>query len=104
MNAFLSAITNNLVQILGTVITGLVGYIGLRMKKIYQEYITDKTKKSIIEKVVNYVEQTGKNLSCEEKKSLAKEKSLKWLKERKIQVSDIEIEILIESSVKCLKD
>ena len=76
--------------------------IGIRIKNIYQQYICDNTKKEIIEKTVKYVEQIGKDLSCSEKKSRALEKSLEWLKEKKISVSDTELEILIESAVNCL--
>ena len=51
---------------------------------------------------VKYVEQTCKNASCDEKKSKALEKALEWMQEKKINVSDTELEILIESAVNCL--
>ena len=56
----------------------------------------------IIEKTVKYVEQTSKDLSCKEKKNKALKKSLEWMKEKKINISDTELEILIESAVNCL--
>ena len=102
LSDILNLISDNMAEILTTVITGIIGYIGIRIKNIYQQYICDKTKKEIIEKTVKYVEQIGKDLSCSEKKSRALEKSLEWLKEKKISVSDTELEILIESAVNCL--
>ncbi len=102
MSDVLSIISDNLIEILGTIITGIIGYIGVRIKKLYQEYIQDKLKKDIVEKTVKYVEQIGKDFSCEQKKKKALEKSLEWMKEKKLNVSDTEIEILIESAVNCL--
>ena len=102
MSDILSTISDNLIQILSTIITGIIGYLGLRIKNIYQEYIQDKIKKEIVDKTVKYVEQTCKNASCDEKKSKALEKALEWMQEKKINVSDTELEILIESSVNCL--
>lgn len=102
MSDILSAISDNLIQILGTIITGIIGYIGIRIKNIYQEFVQDKMKKEIVEKTVRYVEQTGKEISCDEKKSKTREKSLEWMKEKNLSVSDTELEILIESAVNCL--
>lgn len=95
-------LSNNLMGFLTTIITAIFSYIGFMFKKMIYNFILDKTKKEIVDKTVKYVEQTGKNLSCGEKKSLALKKSLEWLKEKKIKVSSTELEILIESAVNCL--
>lgn len=102
MSDIVKLISDNLMQILFTVITGIIGYIGLRIKNTYQNYVEHRIKKEIIQKVVIYIEQTKTNLSCEDKKKEALELSMSWLKEKKISVSDIELEILIESAVKCI--
>ena len=102
MSDIVRLISDNLIQILSTVITGIIGYLGIRIKNIYKGYIEDKIKKEIVEKTVMYVEQTSKNLSCEEKKEKALKKSLEWIQETKIDISDTELEILIESAVNCL--
>ena len=102
MGDIFTIISNNIIEFISTIITAVIGYLGLRIKKIYQEYVNDKIKKDIIEKTVNYVEQVGKTLTCEEKKQMVKEKALKWLEEKKITISDTELEIIIESAVKCL--
>lgn len=102
MSDILNAISDNLIQIIGAILTGVISYVGLHAKNIYQEFIQDRTKKEIVEKTVKYVEQTCKDLPCDEKKKKASEKSLEWLNEKKINISDTELEILIESAVNCL--
>lgn len=102
MSDIISLISDNLIQIISTVITGVIGYLGIRIKNLCQEFVQDKMKRDIVEKTVKYVEQTGKNLTCDEKKKKALEKSLEWMAEKKINISDTEIEILIESAVNCL--
>lgn len=102
MSDIIGLIADNLIQIISTVITGVIGYLGIRIKNLYQAFIKDKIKRDIVEKTVKYVEQIGKDLSCDEKKKKALEKSLEWMREKKIIVSDTELEILIESAVNCL--
>lgn len=102
MNTFFKLISNNMIQILCTIITAVFSYIGIQIKKTFKQYTESKIKKEVIEKTVNYVEQTCKELSCSKKKEKAVEKSLEWLREKKISVSNTELEILIESAVKCL--
>ncbi len=103
MSDILNAISDNLIHIFGTILTAILGYVGLQIKNIYQEFIQDRTKKEIVEKTVEYVEQTCKGLSCDEKKNKALEKSLEWMEEKKLNISDTELEILIESAVNCLQ-
>ena len=102
MSDIIKLISDNLVQILATTITAVLSYIGIRLKNIINVTYEDKEKREIVDKTVKYVEQTCKDLSCEEKKKKAMEKSLEWLEEKKIQISDTELEILIESAVNCL--
>ena len=102
LSDILNTISDNLIQILSAIVTAVIGYIGLRIKNIYQEYIQDKMKKEIIDKTVKYVEQTSKDATCDEKKQKAIEKSLEWMKEKKLNISDTELEVLVESAVSCL--
>lgn len=104
MSDILSAISNNIAHIIGIIMTGIVSYIGFQAKNTYQSFIDDRIKKDIVDKTVKYVEQTGKGLTCDEKKQKALHKSLEWLEEKKISASDIELEILIESAVNCLDE
>ena len=102
LSDIISSISSDLPGIISTIITGVIGYLGVRIKNIIKEYYMDRTKKEIVEKTVKYVEQTCKNYSCSEKKNKALDMSLEWLKQKKINISDTELEILIESAVNCL--
>lgn len=103
MSDIIGMVSDNIIQILTAIITGIVGYLGIKIKKIIEDYLQTKLKKEIIEKTVVYVEQIGEDLTCDEKKKKATEKALEWMKEKKINISDTELEILVESAVKCLK-
>lgn len=94
---------NYLFEILATIITALASFIGVSIKNAYTKYINTKTKKEIVKDTVNYVEQIYKDIHGAEKLEKAKEKALEWLNEKGIKISDIELEILIESAVNGLK-
>lgn len=92
-------IQNYLLEILATVITAVASFVGLTIKNAYTKYINTQTKKEIVKDTVNYIEQVYKDIHGEEKLKKAKEKALEWLNEKGIKISDIELEILIESAV-----
>ena len=98
-------IQDNLIQILATVITAVVSFIGVSIKKAYTKYVDTKTKKEIVDLTVKYIEQIYKNtmISNEDKLSNAKEKALEWLNSKGLKISDTELDILIESAVNGLK-
>lgn len=94
-------INTYLIPMLATIITGVASYVGIKIKSMYEKYIDTKTKKEIVEYTVKYVEQICKTTKISNKKKLqmAKEKSLNWLNEKGIKISDTELEVLIESAV-----
>ena len=102
MSDIIKAFSSDLPGLISTIITGVIGYLGVKIKNIIKEYYQYRMKREIVDKTVKYVEQTCKNYSCSEKKSKALNMSLDWFKERKINISDTELEILIESAVNCL--
>lgn len=85
--------------ILSTIILAIIGYIGTQVKKIYEEYINNKTKKHIVETVVKAVEQIYKDLDGPEKLEKAKENIILMLQEKGITITEIELDMLIESVV-----
>ena len=91
-----------LLPFLATVITGIISYIGMQIKKAYTNYVNTRTIKEIVEDTVLYVEQVNKNkgITSDEKFNEAKEKASSWLASKNITISDTELEILIESVVK----
>lgn len=95
MDILKTILIDNSNQVIMLIITGLATWIGTT----YKNYITLKQKKDIVEATVKYVEQTSTNLNSREKFSKAKEKSIIWVKEKGIKISDTELEVLIESCV-----
>ncbi len=86
-------------QILYTVLTAIAGYLGLTAKKLYTEYVNDKTKKSIVRTTVQAVEQIYKDLHGEDKLNKALESSAEMLSEKGITITDLELRMLIESAL-----
>lgn len=107
MDMILNAIQDNIFNIVNTILIAVITFIGTKLKQIYNDYINDKTKKEIVKATVEYVEQICSTLeikkTSEEKFNQAKEKSIEWLNEKGISISETEIEILIESAVNTLK-
>lgn len=68
MSDIFSMVSDNIIQILTATITGIVGYLGMKIKKIIEDYLQTKLKKEIIERTVVYVEQIGEELTCDEKR------------------------------------
>ena len=62
--------------ILYAILTAIAGYLGIVIKKMYEKYINDKTKKDVAKTVVQAVEQIYKDLHGEEKLNKALELSL----------------------------
>lgn len=85
--------------ILYTVITAIIGYIGVLIKKIYQKYTNDRTKESVAKTVVQAVEQIYKDLHGEEKLNKALESASEMLAEKGIAITDLELRMLIEAAV-----
>lgn len=88
-----------LLEIIVAILTGVASFIGVKVKKLYEEYVNTKTKKDVVDSTVKYVEQVYKDIHGEEKLNKAKDKALEWLNEKGINISDTELEILIEASV-----
>ena len=95
-------ISTYLLPFLATVITGVISYVGMQLKKSYTKYANTKTINEIVEATVLYVKQINKNkqTSSSEKFDEAKEKAQEWLDSEGLKVSDTQLEIIIESAVK----
>lgn len=87
------------VEILVTIITGVVGYIGIVAKKLCTKFLNDKTKQAVAKTAVQFVEQVYKDIHGEEKLNKALEAASEMLSEKGITVSGLEIRALIEAAV-----
>lgn len=87
-----------------TVATSVITFITTRIKKIYNEKVTNETIREVIQDCVKYVEQKAKTEGFLNKYDVAKQKALKILESKKISITDDEIDLLIESFVNCLNN
>lgn len=98
-----SEIVNQLIQILlpilATFLTGLFTYIGTRLKSAYEQKVNTETAKVVVENAVRFVEQVYKDLHGKEKLEKAVEQVSQILASKGINLSDAEINMLIESAV-----
>lgn len=99
MENILETIQPYILEIIVAILTGVASFIGMKIKKVYEDHINTKTKKDVVDTTVKYVEQVYKDIHGQEKLIKAKEKALEWLNEKGISISDTELEILIEASV-----
>jgi hypothetical protein len=98
------------VEILNLVVAVLVACVGLVTRHVVK-YLKGKgiivqleNNKELVNIVVKAVEQTYKTLHGEEKLNMAKLEVVKLMNEKKIKISEKEIDLLIEASVKEMKD
>ena len=91
-----------LMPILCTVLTAVVGYLGIKLKALFERIADDKTKASVAKTCVQAVEQLYKDLHGEEKYNKCVESLTAMLNEKGITVTEIEIKMLIESAVQQL--
>lgn len=85
--------------VIAAAVTALAGFLGAQLKGLYQKYINDKTKESVVRTCVKAVEQLYHNLSGPEKLEKAKDGVVEMLNEKGIPISDLEMNLLIEAVV-----
>jgi len=85
-------ILSNITEILTFALTAIVGFIGARVKA----FINDETKRKVAKTVVSAVEQLYKDLSGAEKLQKAKESIVEMLNEKGINITELELNMLIE--------
>lgn len=85
--------------ILYSIVTAIAGYIGVVVKKTYQRYVDDNTKKEVVKTCVQAVEQLYKDLHGEDKYYKVVESASEMLSEKGVAITDIEIKMLVEAAV-----
>ena len=88
-----------LVDLLPIVIAAVGTFIIGIIKAKYTEYVNTDTKKELAMLTVRYVEQVFKALHGDEKLNKAKSAFIKVLNERGIEISEDEVNILLEAAV-----
>lgn len=85
--------------ILYAILTFFAGWLGVELKRIYNKFVTDKTKKDVVATVVKATEQIYKDLHGKEKLSKALSAASVMLEEKGISISELELEMLIEAAL-----
>lgn len=85
--------------VIAAAVTALAGFLGTQLKGLYQKYINDKTKESVVRTCVKAVEQLYHDLGGPEKLEKAKEGIEEMLNEKGISITELEMNLLIEAVV-----
>ena len=89
--------------IIVTVLTGILAFIGTKLKALYEEKIKNEKIREVVQDVVNWIEMKSKNEAIQNKYEVAKEKIINILASNGINITDDEIDLLIESFVNKLQ-
>ena len=81
------------------VITALAGFVGAQIKTLYQRYVNDRIKRDAAQTCVKAAEQLYHDLGGPEKLKKAQEGVRQMLEEKGIPISELEMNLLIESAV-----
>ena len=86
-------------EILGTVLVTLFGIFGMIFKQMVARYLDTDTKRAMAKVVVQFVEQTYKELHGEAKMAAAMDMLANLLNEKGINASVTEMKVLLEAAV-----
>lgn len=82
-----------------SLVAAAAAFVGAQLKRLYEKYINDKTKQSVVRTCVKAAEQLYHDLSGPEKLQKAQEGVVQMLNEKGIPISELEMNLLIESVV-----
>ena len=96
LNAFISEYG---LLIIYTLLTAFAGFIGTQIKRLYEKHINTDRKRKVVETCVKAVEQLYHDLDGAEKLEKAKENILAMLSQESMEITELEMDMLIESVV-----
>lgn len=82
-----------------TVVTAILGFVGIAIKTLLERFVNDKRKQKIVETCVKAAEQIYKELKGKEKLEKVKENIAAMLNENGLTISELEMDMLIEAAV-----
>lgn len=80
-------------------LTAIAGYIGTQIKRLYEKYVNDKVKQDVVRTCVKAAEQLYHDMGGSVKLEKAKDGVLQMLSEKGITISELELNLMIESVV-----
>ena len=91
-------------EMISTIVVAIMGFIGICIKNGIKKISDDKTKQHVCKTVVQAVEQMYSDLTGTEKYEKAVENITDMLTEKGISATELEVQMLIESCVKEMKE
>ena len=91
-------------EMVSTIVLAIMGFIGICIKNVIKKFSDDKTKQQVCKTVVKAVEQMYSDLTGTEKYEKAVENITDMLTEKGISATELEVQMLIESCVKEMKE
>jgi phosphoglycolate phosphatase-like HAD superfamily hydrolase len=85
--------------VLAAALTALAGFVGAQLKNLYRRWVDDKTKEAVVRTCVKAVEQLYRDVGGPEKLERAREGIRQMLEEKGIHITQLEMDMLIESVV-----
>lgn len=85
--------------VIAAALTAIAGFVGAQIKKLYEKYVNDKVKQDVARTCVKAVEQLYHDLGGPEKLKKAQEGVRQMLEEKGIPITELEMNLLIESIV-----
>ena len=80
-------------------LTTVASFVGVKIKCFIEEKINTEMKKKIVETTCRFINQLYKDLEGNKKLEIAKKYILQQLNEKNITISELEMNVLIESTV-----
>lgn len=104
MEDFITQLMPAVISIAVTCLTAIAGYVGNAVKKYYEEKANTETKRKVVETTCRYVNQIFADFDGTAKLEKAKENILLQLQEKGVPITDLEMSVLIESTVNGFKE
>ena len=99
MENFKDFMSEQIMAIITLILTGVIGWVGVRVKTIVTDFCNTKTKRAVAIDVVKAVEQMYKDLHGDEKLHKAESIIIEILTDKGIHIGDTELRMMIESVV-----
>lgn len=104
MENFIAELMPAVISIAITCLTAIAGYVGKAVKDYFKDKIDTEKKRNVVETTCRYVNQIYYDLDGPAKLLKAKENILLQLQEKGIPITDLEMTVMIESTVNSFKD
>ena len=103
LNDIMTQLQPVIISVCVTILTAVGTYVGTKIKQVYTDKVNTETKEKIVHNTCRYVNQLYNDLDGEQKFELAQKEIVEQLNQKGINITDLELRVLIESAVNGLK-